>query len=412
VEAVKLQNQALSGLKVVGFVTAGAGPMLVKSLATQGATVILIESAKRFNVTRSGGPYKDNKPGLNRSYSFAFVNSDKYSLSIDLKHPAAKDVARRLVSWADVLVDNWRTGVLEGWGVDYESAKAINSDIISLSMTHAGHTGPQSRQAGMGTMQSALSGLVALTGYPDSTPVSTGGLGILPDFIAPRFGVAAIMAALQYRNKTGLGQSIDLSEYETALQFLIPTLLDYSANHRIQTRDGNKSPYAAPHGVYRCLGDDKWVAIAVFSDSEFNTFSQVIGNPVWTRDPKFSTLSGRKENEDELNSLVEEWTCNRSAEDVMLLLQNEGIEAGSLRTIEDAIEHCPQADYRHYWTTLEHPDIGQMIYQGNSYLLSETPYQIKTPAPLFGEHSEYVCTQLLGMSDKEFTDLFQQGVFE
>ena len=267
-----MQNKALNGLKVVGFVTAGAGPMLVKSLATQGAMVILIESAKRFNVTRSGGPYKDNKPGLNHSYSFTFVNSDKYSLVIDLTHPRAKEVIEPLVRWADVLADNWRTGVMENWGLSYEEARAINPGIIMCGMTHAGHTGPMRRAAGMGIMQSALCGLVSLTGWPDRPPVTLGGLGILPDFIAPRFGTTAILAALDYRRRTGKGQYIDLAEYEAAIQFQTPAILDYTVNRRVETRDGNKCPYAAPHGVYRCKGDDRWCAIAVFSDSEWKAF--------------------------------------------------------------------------------------------------------------------------------------------
>jgi benzylsuccinate CoA-transferase BbsF subunit len=407
-----MPSKALSGLKVVGFVTAGAGPMMVKSLATQGATVILIESGKRFNVTRSGGPFKDNKPGLNRSYSFAFVDSDRYSLSIDLKHPRAKEVIRRLVGWADVICDNWRTGVMESWGLSYEEAKAINPKIIMCSMTHAGRTGPYKRAKGMGIMQSALCGLVTLTGWADRPPVMLGGMGILPDFISPRFGVTAVLAALDYRRRTGQGQFIDVSEYETAVQFQIPCILDYSANRRIEERDGNKCSYAAPHGVYRCQGEDNWCAITVFTEEEWKAFSQAIGSPDWVNDSKFCTLAARKVNEKELNRMVESWTSSKDANEVMLLLQKAGVAAGNVRTIEEAVEQCPQSEYRHYWWTLEHPEIGKMKYQGNNYLLSKTPYKIEQPAPLFGEHTEYVCTQLLGMPDDEFTDLYQQGLFE
>jgi benzylsuccinate CoA-transferase BbsF subunit len=279
-------------------------------------------------------------------------------------------------------------------------------------MTHAGHTGPMRRAAGMGIMQSALCGLVSLTGYPDRPPVTLGGLGILPDFIAPRFGTTAIMAALDYRRRTGKGQFIDLAEYEAAIQFQTPAILDYTANHRVMKRDGNKCPDAAPHGVYRCKGDDRWCAIAVFSDSEWKSFCQSIGNPGWIDDPRFSTLAARKEHEDELNRLVEAWTIDKDAAQVMARLQNAGVEAGVVRTIEEAVEHCPQADHRHYWWTLDQPEIGKMIFQGNSYLMSKTPYQIKRPAPLFGEHTECICTQLLGMPDQQFAELCQEGLFE
>ena len=407
-----MQRKALEGLKVVGFVTAGAGPMLVKNLAVHGATVILVESAKRHNVTRSSGPFKDDIPGLNRSYSFSFINSDKMSLSIDLKHPRAHEITRRLVQWADVLADNWRTGVMESWGLGYEEARKIKEDIIMIGMTHAGRTGPNRRAAGMGIMQSALSGLVTLTGWPDRPPVTTGGMGILPDCIAPRFGVVSVMAALDYRRRTGKGQFIDLSEYEAAIQFQIPAILDYTANEHVQIRDGNACPYAAPHSVYRCEGEDKWCAIAVFTDAEWASFCEVIGRPAWTAEAKFSSLEGRKQHEDELNRFVEEWTVLHTGEEVMAMMQAAGIAAAPVRTCEDAVDRCPQLAHRHYWWTLEHPEIGKTMYQGNSYLLSKTPYSMERPAPCFGEHNEYICTQILGMSDEEFTELFQQQLFE
>jgi crotonobetainyl-CoA:carnitine CoA-transferase CaiB-like acyl-CoA transferase len=406
-----LQKQALSGLKVVGFVTGGVGPILVRSLATHGATVVLIESIKQSNTNRSAGPFKDNKPGINRGYSFANVNSDKYSLCIDLKHPRAKEVTRRLASWADVFVDNWRTGVMESWGLGYEDVKAINPGIVMIGLSHEGHTGPHSREAGAGAILSALSGFIHLTGWPDRAPVTLGAFGVLPDYIAPRFGNAALLAALDYSKRTGKGQYIDLSEHEAAIQFLMPAILDYTVNNRIQTRDGNRSPYAAPHGVYSCKGDDRWCAIAVFTDIEWEAFCKVIGNPEWTQETKFSTLAGRKENEDELDKLVEQWTVNHSAEEVMMIMQQAGVEAGVVQGMEDIVENCPQLDHRNYWWMLEHPEIGKTKNAGNSYILSKTPYQLQRPAPCFGEHTGYVCTQLLGMSDEEFVDLFQNDVF-
>ena len=399
---------ALSGLKVVGFVTAGVGPLLLKSLATHGATVVLVESAKRPDITRTASPFKDNKPGINRSYRFALRNSDKYSMCLDLKHSRAKEATRRLVSWADVFVDNFRPGVMESWGLGYEEAKAIKPDIVMIGLSSEGHTGPHRKAAGYGGQLSGYAGFISLAGWPDRPPVT---VGAYPDIIAPRFGLVALLAALDYRRRTGKGQYIDLSEYEAAIQFLIPAILDYTVNNRIQTRDGNKSLYAAPHGVYRCKGDDRWCAIAVFTDSEWEAFCKVIGSPARVQMAKFNTLAGRKEHEDELNELVEEWTVDHPAEEVMMMMQQAGIEAGVVRTSVDAIEKCPQLDHRHYWWTLEHPEIGKAMYGGSSYILSKTPYRLQQPAPCFGEHTEYICTQLLGMSDKEFVELFQEGVF-
>lgn len=406
-----MQKQALNGLKVVGFVEAGVGPLTLKALATHGATVVVIESEKRPHMNRVSGPFKDDKPGLNRSYSFAFTNSDRYDMLLDLKHPRVNEVTRRLVSWADIFVDNWRPGVMENWGLSYEKVSEINPEIIMMGLSHEGHTGPHRTVAGAGAVLSGYCGMIHLTGWPDRPPVTLGARGILPDLVSPRFGVIAALAALDYRKKTGKGQYIDISEYEVAIQFLTPSILENTVNKRVMNRDGNRCLYAAPHGVYRCKGDDRWCAIAVFSDSEWEVFCQVIGNPAWTQDIKFSTLSKRKENEDELNELVEEWTRNHAAEEVMMMMQQAGVGAGPVRGTGDIVENCPQLKYRNHWRKLEHSEMGETLYQGSPYILSKTPYQLQRPAPCFGEHTEYVCTEFLGMTDKEFIELYQEGVF-
>jgi benzylsuccinate CoA-transferase BbsF subunit len=404
--------KALQGLKILGFVTAGVGPMLVKVLATHGATCIIVESEKRFNVARSGGPFKNNKPGVNNSYFFATHNSDKLSMSIDLKHPRAKEVTDKLIPWADVIIDNWRGGVMESWGLGYEDIKKINPECIVISCTHEGRTGPHGQTAGFGAPLSALSGLMSLTGWPDRPPIPLGALGILPDFIAPRFANAAILAALDYRRRTGKGQHIDLSEYEGTIQFQIPAILEYTANNRIMRRDGNKSLHAAPHAVYRCKGNDRWVAIEVYTEDEWKIFCEIIGNPEWTRNSKFKTLRDRKMNEDELNKNVETWTINYTGEEIMNLMQSSQIKAGPVRNMEDVVEHCPQLAHRKYWWRLQHPEIGETLHAGSSYLLSKTPYKLEKSAPCIGEHNEYICTKLLNIPDEQFISLLQEDVFK
>jgi benzylsuccinate CoA-transferase BbsF subunit len=406
-----VHKKALKGLRVAGFVTGGVGPIITKTLATHGATVVIVESGKRHNITRSGGPFKDNINGINRSYSFAFVNTDKYSLALDLKHPRAKEVTRKLVQWADIIVENWRPTVMESWGLGYEDVSAIKPDIIMASLSHEGRGGPHGEAPGAGPALSALSGLIELTGWPDRPPVTLPAFGILPDYIAPRFGVFALLAAVDYKRRTGKGQYIELSEYETSIQFQIPAILDYTANKRIQTRDGNKSPYAVPHGVYPCKGEDQWCAIAVFTEKEWAAFCKVLDDPSWIEDPKFKTLETRKKNEDALNNLIAKWTKDQKAEDIMTMMQKAGVEAGVVRNIGDVVEACPQLEHRHFWWTLEHPEIGRTVNAGSSYILSKTPYSLEKPAPCFGEHTEYVCTQFLGISDNEFIDLFQEEVF-
>lgn len=404
-----MQKQVFDGLKVVGFVQAGVGPFMMGILGNHGATVVRVESMKHIDNLRVAAPYKDNKPGINRSGYFNWPNSDKYSLALDMQHPRSKEVSQKLISWADVLVDNFSPGVLTKWGLSYDDCRSINLGIIMISLSLMGQTGPHKRMAGFGPLLQGLAGFVHLTGWPDRTPSLVD--RSYPDMIAPRYGVIALIAALDYRRRTGKGQYIDLSQYENCIQFLAPTILDYNVNKRIQERVASKDPYAAPHGAYRCKGDDRWCVIAVFTDSEWEAFCKVIGNPEWTKDAKFSTFLARKQNEDELNELVEKWTVNHTAEEVMTVMQQAGVRAGAVQTVDDVVERDPQLKYRRYFWKLNHPEIGETIYVRPNYILSKTPAQLRMPAPCFGEHTEYVCRELLGMSESEYDQLLIEEVF-
>jgi benzylsuccinate CoA-transferase BbsF subunit len=224
--------------------------------------------------------------------------------------------------------------------------------------------------------------------------------------------VSALIAALIYKRKTGKGQFIELSQLETTLQFLAPPLMDYMINGRIMTRMGNRSPYAAPHAIYRCQGEgEKWCAIVVSNEEEWDNFCRVIGNPAWTRDHKFTTFRARKENEDKLNEFVEEWTANHSPEEVMTRLQEAGVAAGVVESGEDLVAD-PQLNHRGTHVILEHPEIGPHIYQPPPYKLSKTPSQLTMPAPCLGQHNEYILKEVLGMSDEEVSDLLIAGALE
>ena len=253
-----------------------------------------------------------------------------------------------------------------------------------------------------------LTGTPSLSGWPDR-PLSFG--MAYTDIIGPRFATAALIAALVHRQKTGKGQLIDVAQLEAGLQFMVPALLDYFTNGRDFTRRGNSCPYAAPHGVYRCRGDDRWCAISVFTDEEWESFCTVIGNLAWTEDPRFNTLLGRKQNEEVLNKLIEEWTIKYTAEEVMHLMQAAGVPAGVVKSPKDVSEDS-QLWYRQYWATLDHPQIGPFAHLSRPFVLSETPGNVHMPAPCLGEHTELVCREFLGMSDGEFLELLQMGVFE
>jgi len=263
-------------------------------------------------------------------------------------------------------------------------------------------------QKSTGELLPAFAGLTNLTGWPDPPPV--GQPNAYTDFIPPFYIITAIIGALNYRNKSGKGSYIDLSQIEATIAHIAHVVLDYTANGKIQGSTGNRCDYASPHGAYRCLGEDRWCAIAVSTDKEWNNFCRVIGDPEWTRETKFATLLRRKENEDELDEFIEQWTMKYPAEEVMAKMQQAGVPAGVIQNSKD-LSQDPQLKYRNHFVALEQPEIGLYDHERSSFILSKTPARLR-PAPCFGEHNEYICKQFLGMSDEEFITLFNDGVFD
>jgi len=402
-------NKALADVKVADFTWVVAGPLCVRILADFGAQVVHVETGTRLDPIRYTPPYKDNIPGTNRGGYFHNYNSNKYGITLNLKHPKAPDLVRRLILWADIVAENFNPGVTERLGLSYEQLREIRPDIIMISLGSKGQTGPQSRLPAFGAHLAALSGFTAITGWPDRDPPVI--FGAYTDSIAGRFGAATLLAALDYRRRTGKGQYIDLSQSEAGIQFLVPPLLDYATNQRILERKGNRHPAAAPHGAYRCTGEDRWCAIAVFTDAEWQALCRVMDNPPWAQDSRFATTAGRKMNEEELDRLVEQWTTKYPAEEVMTMLQEAGVSAGVVETAED-LHHDPQLKARHHFWFLEHHEIGRSSYDSMGSHLSKTPAELHKAAHTLGEDNYYVYTRILGLSDEQFVGLLEQGVFE
>jgi benzylsuccinate CoA-transferase BbsF subunit len=398
----------LAGIKVVDFGWAIVSPLTATYLGFLGATVVTVESSTRLNIIRQGGPFKDNIPHPDRSAFYTNYNAGKYSIALDLKKPAGMEIARKLIRWADVLVENFAPGVMARLSLDYESVKGLNPSLIYATSTQLGQTGPHAQFRGMGVQGAALAGLNAVTGWPGGEPV--GPFGAYTDLVAPKYLVSAILAALLYRGRTGKGQYIEQSQVETGLNFIAPALMDYIVNGSVLTCPGNRDPNAAPHGAYPCRGEDRWCAIAVTSEEEWDSFCRAIGNPPWTKDPKFSTLAGRKDHEDELDARVEEWTARHSAEDVMYLLQDAGVPAGVVATSED-LHNDPQLKHREHYRRLNHPIIGRNSCEAPGFRFSNAPVVFERPAPCLGEHSRYICVEILGMKEEEFQTLEEAGVF-
>ena len=404
-----MTKKVFEGIRIADFTWVGAGPMTIKYLADHGAVVIHIETNTQPEALRITPPFKDGIPGLNRSAYQACFNNNKCGLSLNLNHPQAKEVLRRLIDWADIIAESYSPGTMARWGLAYEDLAKIRPDIIMYSTSQQGQTGRHSRIAAYGTQLVSLAGFTYLTGWPDRGP--TGPYGPYTDTPTPPLGAAAIAAALDYRRRTGRGVHIDLSQYEAGINFLAPVILDYTVNRHVQGAQGNRCSYAAPHGIFPCKGDDHWCAIAVFTDAEWQALCNGMGNPGWTREPRFGTLLGRKKNEDELEQLLAHWTIDCDARELMYKLQKLGVPAGVVENGED-IQSEPQLVHRHYLWELDHPEIGKHRYESPPFRLSKTPAELNKPGPCLGEDTEYVCTKILGMSDELFIELLTEGVFE
>ncbi|MFC2038294.1 CaiB/BaiF CoA transferase family protein [Chloroflexota bacterium] len=392
-----MEKKLLEGIRVVDFTWHLTGPLTTKHLSDLGAEVIVIESKNRPGWQR-GAP----RTGSNDQYFTC-----KESITLNLREARGHELIKELISKSDIVVENFAGGAMKRMGLGYDVLKEIKPDIIMLSTSMQGQTGPHATHPGSGHKLTALAGFSNILGWPDREP---GWVGAYTDFIAPRYNIIAIMAALEYRRRTGKGQYLDMSQYEAGIQFMAPLVLDYGVNNRVLGRMGNKNSHAAPHNAYRCLGEDRWCTIAVFNDEEWQSFCGVIGNPSLAEDPRFSTLVARKENEEELDAIVNEWTGSRTAEEIMDLMQKAGVASGIVETGEDMMEKDPHLKERGFFVELEYPGIGKYRTQrGTHFLLSKYDCQLAV-APLLGEHNEYVFKELLGIPEEEFKALVEEGV--
>ncbi|MFC1944005.1 CaiB/BaiF CoA transferase family protein [Chloroflexota bacterium] len=406
----ELRRQVFEGVKVADFSQAMAGPVAVRLLADYGATVIHVESEKRIETMRVSRPYKDGIPGINRGLVFSNYECNKLGMTLNLKHPRGLEIAKRLVAWADILVENFAPGVMESNGLGYEDVIKIKPDIIMLRVSNQGQSGPYVNNRGYGPQVTAQAGFPLLLGWPDREPLLPW-TGLYADLVSTRWAAVALISALDYRRRTGKGQLLDLSMVEASLTFLAPQVLDYCVNGRDLARIGNRHPSAAPHGVYQCKGEDAWCAIAVLSDGEWKAFCEAIGSPSWTNEPRFATPSGRKDNEDELDSLITEWTIRLPAEEIMNVLQGVGIAAGVVKQIPEICQD-PQLEHRQHFWLVDHHEIGTQHVDSWSFRLSRTPSELRRAGPCLGQDNEYVYTGILGFTSREYINLLTEGVLE
>jgi benzylsuccinate CoA-transferase BbsF subunit len=408
--------EALAGYRVLDFGTAFASPMAAHLLADMGAEVIKIESHTRLDGLRLGRPIVgEDIAGGDRGewpeYQPVFhgLNRSKLGVTINIKHPEGTALLKCLVRMSDVVINNFSPGVMERTGLGYDALRAEKPDLIYVSLPAAGESGPLCNIVTYAPVIAALSGISGLIGYSAARENFVGTLQVaFCDAVGALHAVIAILAALRHRQATGEGQAIEISQWEASVSMLGEGILDYVMNGRVLSPVGNTHPIMVPHNNYRCVGDDAWVAIAVRSEAEWQAFCQATGHLEWADDPRFADAYLRMQHRDELDALITSWTSQRTPCDVMETLQAAGVAAMPVMNLEEQFRD-PHLRARQVHVECEHPKVGLEWLHGIPWHLSETPGRIRRPAPLLGEHNQYVFGDLLGLPAAEVQRLVEVG---
>ncbi len=393
-------KRALTGIVVCDFSWVGAGPITTNVLGQCGAQVIKIESHKRPDILRKGGPFKDGiGEGLERSGYFANRNPNKKCIALNMSHPKARDVAVRLIEKSDIVINNFRVGQMEKWNLGWEDVRELNPRIIYVTMSLQGTSGPHKSYMGFGVNLNALCGLTQRAGFKGGRPFGTG-TNYTDHVMVPSHTLFGIMAALLQREKTGKGQTVSVSQLDSAIAMKPTDCMAYAADGTLFEPMGCGDPNAAPHGVYKTLGYRKWIAIAVFTDGEWSALKRAMGQPAWAEEARFATFEKRKENEADLDEKIETWTGGQYADDLMTHLCRHGVKAGIVNDARGAIED-KHLQHRGFWSYLDHPVVGSSLYNRAPMMLSKTPIEMHTAAPILGEHTRQVLTGMLGYTDTD-----------
>jgi benzylsuccinate CoA-transferase BbsF subunit len=399
-----MSEQALSGLRVLDLCWVVAGPAVGRTLADHGAEVVRVESSTRLDTARLIGPFHGGEPTVESSILYGDVNAGKLGLTLNLRLEQARDVLRDLVRRSDVVLESFSPGVMDGWGLGYDELRKLNESVIVLSTSLMGQTGPLGRFAGYGNIGAAMSGFQSLVGWPDRVPF--GPYGPYSDYVAPRFALVILLAALDRRAETGEGCHIDVAQVETAAYFLAPQIADYLTSGHVAERLGNRDSALAPHGVYPSA-DGGWVAIAVRDDEDWRALAEQLGSS----DERFAGAAGRLAHVDELDDLVGEWTARQPAAVVEALLQEHGVPAHVALDSETALDDA-QFRSRGHFVELEHELYGKTVVQGSRQRLSCTPAVVDRAAPILGRDNDHVLRELLGYDDARIAALDEVGALK
>jgi crotonobetainyl-CoA:carnitine CoA-transferase CaiB-like acyl-CoA transferase len=398
--------------------------LATRVLADYGAEVIKIEDRKRVDMTRRLPMYKNERarafgdedvnPDVNRSGHFSNYNRNKLSLTVDMRHGKGRALIERLVAASSLVTENFAPGVMERWGLTYERLCELRPDVIFARMSGYGHSGPDADFRSYGPVIQAVSGLSYISGLPGMPP-SGWGLSYM-DNQAAYFNSAALMMAIYDRHLTGRGTEIDVAALEVGVKLLGPLLLEVTANGRCTRAEefplGNQleHPPVAPHGVYPLKGEDRWVAIAVFSEGEWAALKHLMGNPAWAEAAEFHDMRARHANRVALERHLSEWTAIQEPRGITEQLQQAGVCGALVQNAEDLNEHDPQLAARGVFFEMDHPVIGRARFEGSPTLFSRIKQVSWRSGPLLGEDNHYVLTDILGINDAEVEALAAEGV--
>lgn len=404
--------QALAGLRVVEFSAAMAGPWIGRFLAWCGAEVIRVESRSRPDVVRlyvpPGNPDLGTQPRL--SPWFTDWNAGKRFVTLDLRQPLAVELAKRLVARSDIVIENYSAGVMDKLGLGYEELEQVNPGLVMLSSSGFGDTGPCRRYVTWGPNIEALSGMSRLSGFPSRDCTLT--QYAYPDAISALHGLVAVLAALDHRRRGGEGQYINLSQYEATVASFGHVMMEHLALGQEPERMGNRSRSAAPHGCYPCRGEDRWCAISVGTDAEWEHLCRVLGKPDWQAEPRFASFAARMEHAEALDEEIAACTRERTDDELMAALQEVGIAAGTVQNVEDLARHDAHLAERGFFEQIEHMAKGLVTATGIPLGLTGTPGCSGRAGAGIGQDNDFVFGSLLGMTRDEVERAVAAGAIE
>ncbi len=384
-------RRPFAGIRILDFGQLIAVPYATQVLAWLGAEVLLVENPEKLTL-RGLPPYAEARPGVNRSGGFNLLNTNKQRICLDLGKAGDLQIARELVAISDVVIENFSFGIMERLGLPYERARALRPDLIFLSLTAFGRSGPMRNFVGFHSVINLYSGLASVTGYPGGHPRILG--AFFPDYFSGCYCVLALLAALRLRARTGQGQFIEVAMTEALATVIPEAIAEYGLHHREPVPVGNKEKGKAPHDVYRCAGEQRWIAISIGSNEQWEAFCRSTGHPEWLADPRFLHPEARERNAAELDALIESWTRDQSATETEVLLQKAGIPATVVFDSGTLISDHHLLD-RRFITEVLHPEIGRRRMGSTAWLLNGERPPDFSPPPLLGQHTEMIRKSLL-----------------